>query len=162
MSKLTRTTSLHPAGEPRLLPKPPGRPPLPHAWMMRAPAGAAAAAPPVQTVQQFLRRPASANIRGRGAGARGSTARRAPSPPPRPRSPPKTLRARFQEKLKLNFAFNQPHLRGVESRGAWLTAAGRNRRGTMSAALPTRKARSPGRSKLSKTHTRSPSKNRSK
>jgi hypothetical protein len=167
MSKLTRTESLHSESEPRLLPKPTspkpasaGRPPLPHAWMMP--------------------RPASANVRGRGAGARGVQplspeierrlqemmrslagfgAYEAPPPPP---PPPPALKEILQNKLKPNFVFNQPHLRGVESRGRWLAAAGRNRRGTSSAALPTRKARSPRRSKLNPTRKRSASKNRSK
>ena len=169
MSKLTRTYSLHGDSEPRLLPKPaspkPGaalsaalsaaasRPPLPHAWM----------------------RPKSASIKGRGAGARGGvkplnaeTLRRldsimgAPASPPRAAPPPLALGKLLQRRLKAAFDFNQPHLVGLETRGPWLAAAGRNRRGTMSAEAPTRRASSPGRSKLSKTRKKSASPKRGK
>ncbi len=122
MSKLTRTYSLGgPLAPPNEPPATGSRPSLPAGWM----------------------RPKSADVRGRGAGARGSSVSASKRPSP-PRKPLQTLRARLQAKLKKDFEFNQPHLRGVPSRGHNL-----------------KREKNHGPSKLSKTRKAS-SKNRSK
>jgi hypothetical protein len=146
MSKLTRTYSLGgplaPPSEPVLLPKPSGaRPSLPAGWMTRSETPSRRGAGARGAANGSPARPASASPHGRGAGARGSSASRRPSPP---RKPLQTLRARLKAKLAKDFEFDQPHLRGVPSRGHNL-----------------KREKNHGPSKLSKTRKAS-SKNRSK